>query len=247
VSSSVPALVPPPAKEAYSERELELYRQCPAGYYHEIIDDLHGSRDESAYVRFHSCVYRTVRWLENERQAGNAVDVARGLATLEKDWAEDGPEGHPFEKYYRTAAESMVRGMAEAIAKESAKYERAEWVVGVAKRKVLVTPDRVLVGADGSVRVQRVRTGRQTKSEPTKRIYALLRRGAALKYPGKNASIEIFYLATREVISVPPKNDDKLLTEYAESIAGIERGDFHAKPVDPRRCPNCPCYFICGA
>ena len=45
---------------------------------------------------------------------------------------------------------------------------------------------------------------------------------------------------------VPPKNDDKLLKTYADAIAAIERGEFQAKP-DVRRCPNCPCYFICGA
>jgi DNA helicase-2/ATP-dependent DNA helicase PcrA len=43
---------------------------------------------------------------------------------------------------------------------------------------------------------------------------------------------------------MPARSDDKLLKEYADAIAGIERGDFHAEP-DPRLCPNCQCYFIC--
>jgi hypothetical protein len=42
------------------------------------------------------------------------------------------------------------------------------------------------------------------------------------------------------------KNDDKRIREYADAIAAIEGGDFHAVP-DVRRCPNCPCYFMCGA
>jgi DNA helicase II / ATP-dependent DNA helicase PcrA len=41
-----------------------------------------------------------------------------------------------------------------------------------------------------------------------------------------------------------PKSDDKLIGEYADAIAGIERGAFHAVP-EARRCPNCPSYFIC--
>ena len=53
-------------------------------------------------------------------------------------------------------------------------------------RKVAVTPDRVVITPDG-VRVQRIRTGRKTKSEPDKPIYALLRRGAAGRYPGKTS------------------------------------------------------------
>jgi hypothetical protein len=44
---------------------------------------------------------------------------------------------------------------------------------------------------------------------------------------------------------VPPKNDEKLIGEYKDAIEAIESGDFHAEP-DVRRCPNCPCYFMCG-
>jgi CRISPR/Cas system-associated exonuclease Cas4 (RecB family) len=94
--------------------------------------------------------------------------------------------------------------------------------------------------------VQRIRTGRKTKSEPAKVIYALLRRGAALKYPGRTVSVEISYLSTGEIMAVPTNNDDKLLAEYSDAIEKIESGDFHAVP-EARKCPNCPCYFICGS
>jgi DNA helicase II / ATP-dependent DNA helicase PcrA len=65
-----------------------------------------------------------------------------------------------------------------------------------------------------------------------------------MTYPGKRISIEIFYLATNETIVVPLKDDDKLLVQYQDAIAGIENGDFHAE-TDARRCPNCPAYFMC--
>lgn len=90
------------------------------------------------------------------------------------------------------------------------------------------------------------RNPHRTKSEPDKEVYALLRSGAAAKYPGRTISVETFYLATGETVPVPPKNDDKRLKTYADAIAAIERGEFQAKP-DVRRCPSCPCYFICGA
>jgi len=237
-------LAPPPVKEAYTERELDLYTQCPARYRYEVVDGLRGGRDESAYVRFHHCVYIIVGWLESERQKGNIIDAATALARLAETWSTDGPVGHPFEKFHRSHADGMVRKMSESIAMETATYERAEWSVPVGRRRVLITPDRVLVGADGSIRVQRIRTGRKTKSEPTKRIYALMRRGAALTYPRRRVSAEIFYLGSGEVVPVPIKDDDKLIAEYADAIASIERGDFHAVP-EARRCPNCPSYFIC--
>ncbi|MCJ9700331.1 ATP-dependent helicase [Bradyrhizobium sp. SHOUNA76] len=235
---------PVEAKDAYAERELEIYTQCPARYRNEFVDGLRGGRDESAYIRFHRCVYMTVGWLETQRESGNAVTVAGALQHLAEVWAEEGPVGHAFEKFHRSNGEGMVRKMAETIAMEKVTYARGEWSILVGKRHVLITPDRVLINADGSVRIQRIRTGKKTKSEADKRIYALLRKGAAQEFRGRRVSVEAFYLATGEVMPVPAKNDDKLLAEYADAIAGIERGEFHAVP-EARRCPNCSSYFIC--
>jgi DNA helicase-2/ATP-dependent DNA helicase PcrA len=238
-------LMPPDVRDRYPERDLDLYNQCPARYRYEVIEGLHGGRDQSAYIRFHGCVYATIGWLEEQRQNGAAVDIPGALAQLATTWQTQGPVDHPFEAYYRRAADGMVACIAEAIATEAGQYYRQEWAIPIAGRKVLITPDRVLLDSAGTLRVQRIRTGRKTKSEPDKPIYALLRRGAALMHPGKQASIEIFYLATGERVPVLAKNDDKLIATYAGAIAGIERGDFHAEP-EPRRCPNCQCYFMCG-
>jgi DNA helicase-2/ATP-dependent DNA helicase PcrA len=239
------ALIPQAIRDGYPEREVELYSQCPARYRYEVIEGLRGGRDESAYMRFHSCVYITVGWIEEQRQGGQTPDVPDALARLAAVWATDGPIDHALEKYYRNGAELMVTGMAQAIAAESGQYDRQEWTVPLGGREIVIAPDRVLIGSDGMIRVQRIRTGRKTKSEPDKPIYALLRRGAALKYQRRPISVEIFYLGTGEIVPVPAKNDDKLLATYTDAIAGIERGDFHTEP-EPRRCPNCQCYFMCG-
>jgi DNA helicase II / ATP-dependent DNA helicase PcrA len=235
---------PVEAKEVYTERELEIYAQCPARYRNEYIDGMRGGRDESAYIRFHRCVYKTVGWLESERANGNTVNEADALAHLSGVWASEGPVGHAFEKFHRKTADGMVRRMARAIAAEATAYERGDWSVPLGQQNVLITPDRVLIHADRSVRVQRIRTGKKTKSEPGKPIYALLCKGARHVYPGRAVSVEAFYLGTGEVVRIPVKDDDKLLAHYTDAIAGIERGEFHAVP-EARRCPNCPSYFIC--
>jgi superfamily I DNA/RNA helicase len=232
-------------KEFYTERELEIYTQCPARYRNEYLDGLRGGRDESSYLRFHRCVYKTVGWLEAEPEKGNVVSVADALAHLAEVWAVEGPkQGQGFEKFHRKNAEGMVREMAETIAAETGTYGRGEWSVPFGKHRVLITPDRVLIDASGSVQVQRIRTGKKTKSEPGKPIYALLRKGARQAYGGKVLSVGAFYLATGEVMPVLAKDDEKVLAHYTDAIAGIERGEFHAKP-ETRRCANCPSYFIC--
>jgi DNA helicase II / ATP-dependent DNA helicase PcrA len=135
--------------------------------------------------------------------------------------------------------------MVDIIASETGTYDDGEWLVELKGKKILLKPDRVVIGANGFVRVQRVRTGRKTKSEADNRIYALLRRGAATRYAGKRVSIETLYLAARESVPVSLGDDDKSLREYTDTIAAIERGAFAPKPKDSRTCPNCQCYFIC--
>lgn len=236
---------PPGVRTLYQERELSLYIQCPQRYQFEALDGLRAIRDDSPYVRFHRCVFRTIGWLETQRAAGTPADHPAALAQLAQEWAARGPTGHGFEAYYRASAETMITSMVDVIAAETGSYDQGEWVVDVGGKQIALTPDRVVIATDGKVHVQRIRTGRKTKSDPANRIYALLRRGAAARYPGRSVVVEAYYLATREAVPIPPNKDDKLLEEYTDAIADIERGAFAPAPEDARRCPNCQCYFIC--
>ena len=235
---------PPGPVLQYQERHLSLYMECPARYQYEVIERLYGSRDETPYIQFHRCVYLTVQWLEQQREQGHPVDADLALAELAANWAEQGPTDHAFEGFYRSSANAMVTGLATAIAGETAQYDRAEWAVPVGNREVLLTPDRVVRTKDGTVHVQRIRTGRETKSEAEKPVYALLRRGAEAQYPGKRIVVETFYLATGKRVAVASDRDEAALESYAEAILAIERGEFEPSP-SMRTCPKCQCYFIC--
>jgi hypothetical protein len=184
--------------------------------------------------------------MEETHAAGAEVNVETAVAKLHEQWQAAGPVGHPFERYYRRAADGMVKLMAAAVAAESGQYAREEWQVPVAGRLVAVTPDRVLLSPGNVVQVQRIRTGRETKSELTKPIYPLLMRGAKLRHPGKTVHLEIVYLGTGKHVLLEAGSDDRAVSPYADAIAAIERGAFAPAP-DMRTCPNCQCYFICRA
>ncbi len=246
IAEPEPILSPPGARATYEERELSLYMRCPARYRYEVIDGLRGASDESAYLGFHRCVYRTIGWLERRRKEGAPATQAEALVQLDNEWASSGPIGHGFEEYYRSAANNMVVTMAAVIAGEASDYDRDTWSVAVNEHMVELTPDRALIDSHGNVCIQRIRTGKQSKSEPENRIYALMRKGAAARYPDRSVSVATFYPASGEAVPTSAAKDGKSLGEYADAIAGIERGEFVAKPKDPRQCPNCQCYFICG-
>jgi superfamily I DNA/RNA helicase len=243
--STVPVTVT--GKPVYTERELNTYMQCPRRFRYEFVDGLKGGARSSGYVKFHGCVYRTIAWLEDERAKGTPVDAAAALAQLQSDWTERGPAPGGFEPFYRKSADAMVRAMATLVGRENGGYERNEWSIAVGGRNVSVTPDRVVIGTDGTVRIQRIRTGRQTKSEADSPLYALLRAGAAALYGARRVSVETLYAADAAAIPVPvQQNEAAKVNEYRDAIAGIENGYFPQVRSD-RHCPSCPYYFICGA
>ena len=166
------------------------------------------------------------------------------MARLEEIWQTEGPVAHGFAGYYLSTAREMVARMAGIADAEPPAAEREEWVVPIGGRRLTVRPDRV-IKTGSTVRVQRLRTGRKTKSELEKPIYAVLRRGAEIDNPGMNVEVETLYLSTGERVAIPSKADTKNLSTYQAAIASIEAGDFGLDNVDRRHCPNCPYYFRC--
>jgi DNA helicase II / ATP-dependent DNA helicase PcrA len=235
-------LFPPPPQAEYEERHLQLYDDCPARYRYEAVDGLHGPRDASAYLKFHGCVRRVIAWLAEEKQAGRIVSADAAAARLREEWDQRGPEGG-YEPVYWRAAEEMVRRSAELIAVDDGMPIDQQWRLTLAGRPIVAVPDRATQEPDGSIVVQRVRTGRKTKNEPEKAIWAFLEAAGRAMFPGRNLRLEAFYPATGERIPIVPKDRDKAIDMYESAIAGIERGDFTPKPS--RDCPSCQFYFIC--
>jgi hypothetical protein len=145
---------------------------------------LRGGANGSAFLAFHRCVRRTITWIQDRRASGQPASRGEALAELARLWEARGPIGHGFEAYYRQAANRMVGNAADFIRLETGEYFDGELEAEVAGRTVTVEPDRVLIEG-GTVRVQQIRTGRQTKSEAERPIYAVLRAAAQRRFPGK--------------------------------------------------------------
>ncbi|MDK4732020.1 UvrD-helicase domain-containing protein [Rhizobium sp. CNPSo 3490] len=237
-------LMPVPRQDVYPVSDLDIYLQCGRRYRYQIVDALRGGRDESPYVAFHRCVYETVNWVEEQVRSGQQVGADAAVKQLESIWEESGPLTHGFAGFYLNIAREMISRMAIIVASEPGSDQRVEWTVPLGANVISVRPDRV-VKEGNTVRVQRVRTGRKTKSEPEKPIYSILRRGAEINHPGKKIEVETLYLSTGERVPSSSKTDAKNLKEYETVISSIEAGDFGTENADRRYCPNCPYYFRC--
>lgn len=239
-----PRLVPPPHADVYPVDDLDLYLKCNRRYRYQIVDALRGGRDASPYVSFHRCVYKTLDYIETQVRNGTSVSSEDAVAYLDVIWSAEGPIDHGFSGYYLAAAQGMVKRMAALAQIEPGQKSSVDWRIPLGSREVSVVPDRVVVSSR-VVKVQRLRTGRKTKSEPEKPIYSVLRRAAELAHPGKTVEVEALYLSSGEKVPITSKADSKNLAGYSKAIDGIEAGSFGTANAKPRDCPSCPFYFRC--
>lgn len=143
----------------------------------------------------------------------------------------------------------MVEAAIRRLPLPGSKSAPAEHEVALFHGRVKLTFDYAeLTEGDGEsvLLIQRLRTGKPTKSEAKKRIYGLYQRAAQQKYPHAKRQIQILYLSTNEAQEVELESDqiEEHLAEYDTAIAGILQRDFQPKPND-HECPRCPHYFIC--
>jgi len=103
----------------------------------------------------------------------------------------------------------------------------------------------VLVAADGTHILRRVRTGRIRSTENSDVNAAALLMAA--QQHGAGARVELIHLSDKATtpLSLTPivlRNRRQTLSEY---LSGIRAGAFKAVPSE-RTCPGCPAFFICG-
>jgi hypothetical protein len=241
-----------PSADPFRDRALETYNGCPRRYYYEQVLGLSSSKDDTAYLDMHGFVHQVLNWLTAERDEGRAPDSASALKQLDKVWAaRKKHRKHPYAQLYKTAAGVLVAAAAEEAARrrDCRTLFKPQWTVVLSNGTVLVTPDEVdLIEQSGlqEVTVRRIRTGRPTKTESDKPLYALYLEAAQRTYPGAQVKVEIAYLATRTTTAVEMKASTRKnrVAKYDDAMKGIQLGDFSAAP-DDFGCPRCPHYFIC--
>ena len=241
------ALVPQPPRPAYPIGELDTWMRCPARYRYEIVDGLGGVSPPSGHRRLMRALLSAARRIEDDAATGASPTYDDGEAALTAAWAVDGPTGHRHERSYRKVADRMVSRLAEMVATEvgATHHRHVRWIVDVGTGKIVVTPHRVVEHAWGAVTVLIV--GARRRDQPrVAGLVAALSIGARRAFPDARVGIEMLDPDDGEVIEAEFVDEEAAIDPYRDAIAGIERGSFPPRP-DPRRCPSCPFFLVCGA
>ncbi len=246
--SSEMGTAPSSGRPVFEERALQVYMKCPRKYFYEFVIGLSATRDDSAYLRFHNCVYGVVRWLQSARAAGNLPSNEEALAYLAEVWKARGPGDHPYGAVYWQFASAMVLNAVQRQKLPGWRPAETEHEVRLASGNVKVVIDNAERAENGesSVVVQRFRTGRQTKSEEENVLYGLYRSAAQEAFPRSHVVLQTLYLSTNQTrdIELTDKQCAARLNKYSAAISGITEKRFDPTPSE-HECPRCPHFFIC--
>jgi DNA helicase II / ATP-dependent DNA helicase PcrA len=261
IEEDVTAVISEPARQAadakplFTERQLGAYLKCPRKYFYEQRLYLSGRGEETAYLRFHSCVYETLAWLAGERMAGRlaedsvAVFQEDAQAQLARLWRVKGPVGHVYESFYREQSALMVGRAVRHYAHARGRLFQQTWLIERPRALVSLTPDYVelIEEADHTTLLFRqTRTGRPAAKAPDEDIYALFHAIAAEHFPQARPRVEVLYLSTDEIIelNLSRRTINTRLKHYDDAIAGILAGEFPPE-VSDHQCPRCAHFFTC--
>lgn len=254
VLSETAPLTPTP-KPLFTERQLGTYLKCPRKFFYEQRLYLGGKGEETAYLRFHVCVYETLSWLAGERMAGRLADDSADAfqessrVQLSRLWLTKGPVGHVYESFYREQAALMVERAVGHYSRARGQLFHQTWTIERPNALVSLTPDymELIEGTDGEIILFRqTRTGKPPTKTPDDDAYALFYAIAAEHFPQVRPRIEILYLSTDEIIelNLSQRTINTRLKHYDDAISGILAGEFPPE-VSDHQCPRCAHFFTC--
>ncbi|TMC62163.1 MAG: ATP-dependent helicase, partial [Chloroflexota bacterium] len=237
---------------------IEGYQRCPRQY---LYGTIYGFRsEEDAYQLFWQATHNTLETLQkrlagSDGQEANSPTVEDAQNIYSRHWQELGGPALPFAAVYERHGHE-VAALIHSKLLESGDTNwklRHDVTVEAAGKTIHLTVDRVeaaIAGKPGGTPARFVRARfAKRKEKPTIGTRELLYAQAYRQlHTGQNLELHFHNLSTGETfpITLTAKKEQSLYDDLEQSIQGLERNEFPAKP-DSFLCPTCPFFFICPA
>lgn len=220
--------------------QLALYEKCPRRFLYTHVLKLGGRRTESAFMKMHSAVQKTIDELVDPTKPV-LTDVELNILYM-RHWEARGPIEHGYVDDYERIGRQLVSYLFNLRRNETPEPV-TDLTLNLADAQIIVRPDERTIRSDGRLVFRRIRTGRKT-STSTDSLDAAAYQLAA----GSIGDIEFVFLTDEEKSSVKmgttKLNNRRKRIEVA--AASIRSGAFPSSPKQPdRTCPRCPYFFIC--
>lgn len=232
------------ARPRWTESQINLFERCPRRFLYTHVLRLGGRRTETAFMKMHNAVSEVFEWLKREHETTSPT-VAELAKRFDEAWQSKGVTEHGYAEDYRRIGKRLVDFLIESRSR-GLPAPATPISIGWADGEIHVIPDGVAHGEGNRVTVRRVKTGKPRSNAFDDIEYTVLHLAAVQAY-GHQVQVEVAYL-TSETIEPMVISSRKLETrrEKVQAILQtIRSGQFPAKP-EPRTCPRCPSFFICG-
>lgn len=239
----------------FTERALANYRTCPRKYFYENVFYLKGKGGgESAYLKFHNCVYEVLRWLANAHGARGFDDIEHlsllAETHLANVWRERGATAHIYESLYLEQARLMIERAVRHATNTRGTMLKRDWIITRPHALISVTLDHIELienGSETTLIIRHTRTGRPPSSKPPDdSLYGLYYTLAAEHFPRARVCIQVIYLSTDETIELDlkPRTVATRTGHYDTAIDSILAGEFPHTPAE-HLCSACAHLFTC--
>uniref|UniRef100_UPI00402BDF8D UvrD-helicase domain-containing protein n=1 Tax=Methylomonas sp. SPW-1 TaxID=3438877 RepID=UPI00402BDF8D len=224
-----------------SEHQIELFERCPRRFLYTHILQTGGRRTATPFLQMHDGVRTLMKRMIAEEVTSSDDEL---VAEVEAALRSQGLSDHGYFENYREFAVTMIQYFA-ASRSGFAPQKPIALRVEFGPEELVVTPDDVLLAADGSVRVRRIMTGHCRSDSVDSIGAAALLTAASQAFP--TATAELVYLADQqsETIGFTAKKIGNRHTTIGEHLKAIRNGHFPARSSS-FSCPQCPALFVCG-
>ena len=226
----------------FTGSEISLYDSCARRFFYTYILRVGGRRTMTPFMHMHEAARRvTEAIIKDPKLIGCDADVDKLVvdACNEGELADHGNAAN-----YHDLAKAMVRYFVTSREGHSTEAPKALRIAFGAE-EIYVRPDDVLLDAEGTRRLRRIRTGHRRSAEDEDIGAAAFILAAQEAFPG--AVVEVVHLSDESILplGMTPKKLDGRRTKLTKFLSQIRSGHF---PADPsyRTCPGCPAFFICG-
>lgn len=234
--------------------ELDRYLRCGRDYYYANILGLKSAGEQSIYVKFHGCVYDTLRSLKTMRQMESVeLNETTALARLDEFWRDAEIDAHAYAPIYRARAEEIVRRICRRLENSAHlslnEIARPTYELKLNNGTVKIQLDAfeiIETNGEKTAVIRKYKTGKSPKKPATDDADVLMKSAVQNHFPAAETTLHKIFLSddTVQEINITTKVTENRLKKYEEAIDGINRRIFEPLPSD-NNCPHCPHFFIC--
>ncbi|MDA8260483.1 MAG: UvrD-helicase domain-containing protein [Betaproteobacteria bacterium] len=231
-------------KPVWTESQVNLFERCPRRFLYTHVLRLGGRRTETAFMKMHNVVSDVFEWLKTVHEM-TTPSSAELDSRFEEAWLAKGAVDHGYADDYRRIGRRLVDYLIETRS-GGIRSPVAPLSLGWAEGDIFVKPDSVARGDRGQVVVGRVKTGKPRSNAFDDIEYTILHLAAVQAYGGQ-AQVEVTFLTSEATVpmSISAKKLETRRQKVQSIVQSVRSGNFLPK-AEPRACPRCPSFFICG-